>query len=55
METYLKKAVDNKRLDIQYKRREYSRDRAYGSFRDWSIQHPRLQQEIQVFQVPFLR
>ena len=39
METYLKKAVNNKRLDKRYKRREYSisRDRDYGSFRDWSI------------------
>ena len=34
METYLKKAVNNKRLDTRYKRREYSRDRDYGSFRD---------------------
>ena len=37
METYLKKTVNNKRLDTRYKRREYSRDRDYGSFRDRSI------------------
>ena len=35
-ETYLKKAVNNKRPDNYYKRREHSRDRDYGSYKDRS-------------------
>ena len=35
-ETYLKKAINSKRPDNRYKRREYSRDRDYGSHRDRS-------------------
>ena len=35
-ETYLKKAVNYKKPDNRYKRREYSRDRDYGSYRNRS-------------------